>query len=382
MLATILVVGLGEALWLRFVPKYIELLGGSVWAIAVYGTVHDFLDSVYQYPGGWLSDKLGRRKSLIFFTMLASLGYVVYIVSPRWEFLIAGLFLVMAWTSMSQPGLFAIVGDTLPPVQRSTGFGVLSILKRIPVVVAPVLGGWMILQFGLGTGMRINLAVAVVLALVSVLIVRRFYSEHEPEAGEERSFVGLWRSIDVRLKRLLVADCFARWAEGIPNVFIILYVLDVLKHDALEFGSLTSVEMITAIVVYLPVAKLSDRMHRKPFVMLTFSFFALYPLALVTATSTALLLAAFVVAGLREIGEPARKALIVDLAHPSARGRTIGLYYLLRGFAVFPASLVGGWLWSINKELPFYAAFVAGAVGVLIVGLWRFEDQSTQVTQQ
>ncbi len=51
--------GLGEELWKRFVPKYLEALGAPVLAIGLYGTVRDLLDGVYQYPGGWVAVPLG-----------------------------------------------------------------------------------------------------------------------------------------------------------------------------------------------------------------------------------------------------------------------------------------------------------------------------------
>lgn len=43
---------LGENLWIRFLPKYLEALGAPVLAIGAYGSTEDFLDAVYQYPGG------------------------------------------------------------------------------------------------------------------------------------------------------------------------------------------------------------------------------------------------------------------------------------------------------------------------------------------
>ena len=147
--------------------------------------------------------------------------------------------------------------------------------------------------------------------------------------------------------------------------------VNVLKLNALQFGSLTSIQMLTSIVVYIPIAKLSDKMSRKPFVLLTFFFFALYPLSLVIATNNILVVIAFIVGGLREIGEPARKAIIVDLAAQSIRGRTIGLYYLVRGLVVFPASLVGGWLWFNNPQYPFYVAFALGMIGVIVFSMWK-----------
>jgi MFS family permease len=370
MLAMFLVLGMGEELWSRFIPKYLELLGAGAWGVAVYGTLKDLLDAVYPYPGGWLADRLGRRASLILFAGLAIGGYLLYMAAPSWPWILVGTVLVMAWSSLTLPAIFAVIGDHLPPARRAVGFGVQSILKRVPIILAPPLGGALIAWLGFAGGLRAGLAVTVVLALAGIAILRRAYVEAAPPPPSPERLGGLWRTMDPGLKRLLLADVLARWAEGIPKVFILLYVIDVLGGTAVQFGGLTSVQMIAATLVYLPVARLSDRMNRKPFVLATFAFFALFPLALATARGAFWLTAAFVVGGLRETGEPARKALIVDLASAGARGRAVGLYYLIRGLAVFPASLAGGWLWTIDRRLPFYAAFAVGVAGFLVHARW------------
>lgn len=374
MLLTFLVLGMGEELWVRFVPKYLELLGAGIAGVALYGTLRDLLDAIYPYPGGWLTDRLGRRPALILFALLAVAGYALYLISPGWLWVLAGTVLVMAWSSLTLPAIFAVIGDSLPPSRRATGFGVQSILKRVPIILAPPLGGWLIASLGLADGIRVGLAVTIVLAFVGIAILSRSYVEAVPPAPDAGSLADLWRGMDRGLKRLLLADCLARWAEGIPKVFLIFYVIDVLGGTAAGFGWLTSVQMIAATLVYIPLAKMSDRMNRKPFVLLTFGFFALFPLALATASGPAWLAAAFVVAGLRETGEPARKALILDLASAGARGRAVGLYYLIRGLAVFPASLVGGWLWTLDRRLPFYVAFAVGVVGCLVHARWGPAD--------
>jgi predicted MFS family arabinose efflux permease len=104
-------------------------------------------------------------------------------------------------------------------------------------------------------------------------------------------------------------------------------------------------------------------------VVATFVAFALFPLAVISAAGFAGLVAAFVVGGLRETGEPARKAVIVDLADPARRGRTTGLYYLMRSLAITPAALIGGALWSVRPELPFVVAGVFGLSGALVFAL-------------
>ena len=375
MLAAFLVLGMGEELWVRFLPKYLELLGASAFAVAAYGTLRELLDALYPYPGGWLADRIGRRRALELFALLSAAGYVFFLAAPGWTWVLAGTVLVMAWSSLTLPAIFAVLGDSLPAGRRATGFGVQSILKRVPIILAPPLGGLLIAGFGFRSGVRAGLAITIGLALLGIWVLRRSYVEPpRPAVSDGERLGSLWRSMDPRLKRLLSADVLARWAEGIPKVFIVLYVMDVLGAGAAHFGWLTSIQMIAATLVYLPLAKMSDRMDRKPFVLLTFAFFALFPLSLVLAPGEVGLVAAFVVAGLRETGEPARKAMILDLAAPHARGRSVGLYYLIRGLAVFPASLVGGWLWTLDPRWPFYAAFAVGVAACLVHAFWGPRD--------
>jgi len=369
MLAAVMILGMGEELWQRFIPKYLQFLGASAWAIALYGTLKDLLDAVYQYPGGWLADRLGRRLALVLFTLLAIVGYVIYLLSPSWQTILVGTVFVMAWSSLTLPAIFAIIGDNLPSERRAIGFGVQSILKRIPIIAAPPIGGWLIAQGGLANGTKTGLIITIALAFLGLWIVQRGYRETVRTTSDGESFGSIWRRMDANLKRLLLADCLARWAEGIPKVFIVLYVIDGLGMSSLQFGWLTSVQMLTATVIYIPIAKLADRLNRQPFVMLTFAFFTLFPATLALAQNLVWVTLAFIVAGLREVGEPARKAMIVDSADPGARGRAVGIYYLIRGLAVFPASLVGGWLWRMNMQLPFYAAAGIGCIGLLVYAL-------------
>jgi MFS family permease len=165
------------------------------------------------------------------------------------------------------------------------------------------------------------------------------------------------------LRQLLIADCLVRLCEGLPDVFLVLWAIEVVHVSPSQFGILTAILTATAIVSYFPAAVLAGRAEKKSFVVLTYVFFSLFPLAVVLSRSFAALAAAFVLGGLREIGEPARKALIVDLSDPGARGRTVGLYYAIRGFSVAGAAAIGGVLWTVRPALTFVVAAVLGLVG-------------------
>lgn len=124
--------------------------------------------------------------------------------------------------------------------------------------------------------------------------------------------------------------------------------------------------MATSLAVYVPVARLADRGGRERWVALTYAFFAAFPLIVGLSTSAWIIVIAFVLMGLREIGEPPRKAMIVDLAREGRRSVDVGAYYLVRGLAVFPASLLGGWLWRFTPQLTFFCAAAIAASGLFV----------------
>jgi MFS family permease len=359
---------LGENLWRRFLPKYLEALGAPILAIGAYGSVEDALDGLYQYPGGWASDRQGRRRALLLFVALAAVGYVVIAAAPTWPVVFVGLLFIMCWTSMASPTLFAVVGDALPAGRRSVGFSVQAILRRLPILVAPALGGALIAYAGIGVGVRAGLLVSVALAVLTLVVVRRMRLDR-PAAAAPTDIRAVWRSLPGSLRRLLASDICIRTCDAMVGVFLVLYAVNIVGVSAPAFGGLIGVQTATVILCSLPAAHLADRVGRKPFVIATFVAFASFPITVVAAHSLAGLVGAFVVGGLREIGEPARKALILDLVRPDVRARGVGLYYLVRGIAIAPAATVGGLLWQVSPTLPFLMAGAIGLVGVLLFTL-------------
>lgn len=370
----VFLVGLGEELWKKFLPKYLESLGASVVVVGLFGTAEDFFDAIYQYPGGWLADRWGRRRALLIFLAAAITGYFIYLASPTWPYLFLGLAFVMSWQAMGSPAMFATIGDALPKERRAMGFTVQSILKRIPMVISPLLGGMMIGAFGLQKGIRTGLLVTLALAGLTAPLL---FSLRLNVAT--RDFVkvrGVWNSFHSTLKRLLVSDIVIRMCEGMADIFVVLYATNISGITMPKYGILVAVQLMTAILIYVPSARIADRVGRKPVVIATFLCFALFPVAVVLARSFGGLIAAFVVGGLREIGEPSRKAMIVDFAQQQLRARTVGLYYLVRSLSITPASAIGGLLWKLSPEVPFVTAGIIGLAGTLIFAV-SVEEQHT-----
>jgi len=303
----VFLVGLGEELWKKFLPKYLELLGASATAIGLFGTAEDFFDALYQYPGGWLADHLGRRRAFLTLLAAASTGYLIYLFSPSWPFLFLGLAFTMAWQSMASPAIFATIGDALPKERRAMGFTVQSMLKRIPMVISPLVGGAVIGAFGLRIGIKAGLAITLVFVGIAVPLLFLINLRIAPK--DSIKLRGVWNAFHPTLKRLLVSDIAIRMCEGMSDIFTVLYVTNMTGITVPLYGVLVAVQLATAILVYIPSAKIADRLGRKPFVIATFVCFALFPVTVVLANSFAWLVGAFVIRG------PARDRRTLTQSH-------------------------------------------------------------------
>jgi MFS family permease len=357
----------GEQLWTTFMPKYLEALGAPLVAIGLWGSSKDFLDAMLQYPGGAISDRQGSERALRLFTAIAGLGYLIYWLAPAWPWLFVGLLFASAWGSLASPAMFALVAESLPPGRRARGFLIQSVLRRVPMLFAPFLGGLLADRMGMRSGTHVGFAISVGLAIVALWFQARFYVSPEREvARKSEGLATLWRNAPGPLRRLLVADVAARAAESMADVFVILYATNHLGvQSKAVFGGWVGLKYGVSIVSYFPGAWLAERFGQRPPVIFTFLMFAAFPFAVGLANGSAGLTWAFVVAGLRELGEPARKAMIVDAAPAHARAETVGAYYLARSVSIIPAGLLGGVLYARDVHSPFWAAAAIGLVGAI-----------------
>ena len=375
LLVALVLAGTGERLWLGFAPKYLETLGAGVLVIGLFDALQTFLGAVYAYPGGWLTDHWGQRRSLLLFNALTLAGYVLVLVWHHWLALVVGAFLFLAWSALSLPATFSVVASSLDKRQHTMGIGVQSMVRRVPMMVGPLVGGWLITRFGWEHGVRLALLGCIALSAATALFQwcmaesPKTESDRSPDARPGISFFGVVKSFNPTLRELLVSDILIRFCERLPYAFVILWAMNQGGVTAEQFGWLVAIEMVTAMLCYIPVAHLADKHGQRPFVFATFIFFTLFPVTLLFAHSFTWLVVAFVVRGLKEFGEPARKALIIAQAQPELRARTYGAYYLIRDTIVTTGSFLGAWLWSISPQANFIGASICGGLGT--IWFWR-----------
>src|SRR5437879_6893489 len=216
LLIAIFVIGAGEELWMRFVPKYLLALGATVFVIGLYDALRTLVGAIYAYPGGVLVDRWGHRQSFIIFNVVSIVGYLLVLLIPHWAAVIAGMFLFLSWTCFSLPATFSLVGAALEANRHSMGVGVQSVIKRLPIMIAPIIGGMLIDRFGVINGVRVALTVSIFLSVVTIFVQGHLREEArvQREKTERWNFWRSLREFNSTRRRLLLSDILIRFCEG------------------------------------------------------------------------------------------------------------------------------------------------------------------------
>jgi MFS family permease len=368
LLIAIFVIGAGEELWMRFVPKYLQVLGATVLMIGLYDALRTLLGAIYAYPGGVLVDLWGHRRAFITFNFFSIAGYSLVLLIPHWGAVIAGMFLFLSWTCFSLPATFSLVGETLAANRYAMGIGIQMVIRRVPIMVAPIVGGILIDRFGVIPGVRLGLTMSILLSTATIFVQRELRDEPKEKAVVANRWK-FWRSLqefNAPMRRLLLSDILIRFCERIPYAWAVIFAMDYIGMSGRQVGVLTMIEVLVASLCIIPASHFADKYRREPFVIVTFLMFTLFPISLLVSRNFNMLALAFAIRGLKEFGDTSRKALIISYSEPERRGQMVGAYYLMRDLIVSIAALLGAYLWKLGPRLNFLGAAAFGVAGTIV----------------
>jgi predicted MFS family arabinose efflux permease len=285
---------------------------------------------------------------------------------PHWGAVIVGMFLFLSWSCFSLPATFSLVAAALEANRHSMGIGVQSVIKRLPIMIAPFFGGLLIDRFGVIGGVRIALLISILLSGATIFLQRQIQDDAKSETPEAR--LNFWQSLgqfNSPMRRLLLSDILIRFCERIPYAWVVIFAMDYIGVSARDIGVLTTVEMLAAVLCIIPASHYADRYGREPFVIVTFIMFTLFPISLLVSRSFFALVVAFAIRGFKEFGDTSRKALIIGYCNPTRCGQMVGTYYLVRDLIVSIAAIFGAYLWKQGAAVNFLGAAAIGLAGTI-----------------
>lgn len=340
--------------------------------------------AVSQVLGGAVTDRFGRRKSMVFFSAVDVLVYIALALlaaytAPVWT--IAFVYIVGGLLSgIKQPATTAIIVDLAPGSKLTEAYGMAQIVANIGWVIGPLLGGFMFATLSYAW----LFALAVLTSVASLILI--LAALKESYAGK-RTGAGLKAAFSVKADKALFYYIglnllvFIAYTQ-IVNMYSV-FVVDKLGFTAAQYGILITIASAFAVIFQYPITRLvATRMGDKNALFWGSFIFGLGYLSLGWITGFGWSVVAILVITLGELlFVPSSSATVGRLAPPDQRGRYMGLLGTGAGLGIAIGPLLGGVLFDTAAGTPplMWGAFAAIAVIGALGFLWWFSSYKNRL---
>jgi len=345
----------------------VTVLGASTELVGLIEGVGEATASISKLFSGWLSDHLGKRKTLTLLGYgLGALSKPLFALAPSANWVLAARFSDRVGKGLRGAPRDALVGDLTPPEQRGAAYGLRQALDTVGAFAGPLLALGLMALFS--ENFRIVFWAAVIPGLLAVLILALFVKEPSQRTGPAASRVAIRWS---ELRRfgtpfwLIVGVGAVLTLARFSEAFLILRAQAAGLSLALIPIVLIAMNIVYALSAY-PMGALSDRLDRRTMLIAGFAVLIVADLVLAVAPNIWIVMLGVCLWGFHMgISQGLLAALVADSAPQQIRGTAFGLFNFVGGIAVLLASLVAGFLW---QSFGPAATFAAGA-GFTVLGL-------------
>jgi MFS family permease len=364
-----------------YYQPYVQALGGEQFpmALGVIGFANFLAMAAVAFPGGYLADKYGRRWLITTMTFGLALSYLIFVFAPNWHFILIGM-IIQGLCLIYQPALFAMVQDSLPEERRGVGSSLIQMIHGTFNTPGPIIGGLLILEFGLILGMRIVYAFVTILFLIAAFwrlrlketitnsepIRFRYFISSYPQAFRE-CCINVWKAVPRSILWLFTVQIMFMFANSQVNVTNAIYAIDQLGIPE-ELWWLTFIPMlVTMVVASIPIGKTIDRFGPK--IPLMFGPIALAISSLLFAHGNIFtVMISMCLNGLVFLLIMASAmTLTASLVEPDNRGKVRGFLNFTGYISQGVGMLLGNFFYNLYYPLPFYIAAGLTPLMILII---------------
>lgn len=367
----------GEMIFIFF-PVYFTNLGASVTQVGMMFTVASLVPLALQIVGGWLSDTIGRLRTIALGSLGGLLGYIGMALAPTWEWAILALSLEYISGSLVGPSFAAYIAEQSDETERGRTFGLITGIFQIVTVIGPSLGGFIAGRLGFRPLMA---AGAIIYGLATILRLWMALSARfaHPQSGGVIHLASLKTNIAM-IAGMITAGGVFTWifiTDGIVDIsqrlssnLLSLFMTQVGGLTVEQIGGLTSLMGISIMGAMFTAGYLSDRMGERVTIAAGFGLMGAGILTFVISPSLAgFTLSSILFGAGRGTVSPAYSALVSKVVPERQRGIAYGLVETSLGVFSLPAPWAGSQLWrAFSPRVPFL--ITAGAALLSIIPVW------------
>jgi len=358
------------------IPVYLRSLGADVAQVGLFFTISAIAPVALMVLGGWLSDTMGRLLSFYIGCVAGGLAFIVYAISPTWEFALLAPPLQAISYSLIRPSYRAYIADHTRPENRGRVFAIAEAAANVTWIFGGPLGGFIAHNSGFYALFLVTSTGGIVAAALAVFLISRSGGV-STDLPQERPSLGSLRTSMLQMTRVILSGGLVTWlliTDGIRDVsfrmsfdLMPVYLSDEWGLTLQQIGLLDGIFGVVLVLAGYPAGWLTDKVSERLALVSGLASVLASRLAFVYASS----FAGFAVSwSLLAIGvammDPPIQSLISKAVPPRLRGITVGLLATSWGIVSLPSPWIGGLLWTyFGPRVPFLATVALGSLALI-----------------
>lgn len=363
-------------MYMTMLPLYLKYLGADILQVGVFFTVSQIVPLVLQVLGGWISDSIGRLRSVAIGSVVGLGAFISPIFVPTWQWLYLSELLNAVTRSLIGPSFGAFIAEETPEEHRGKVYGITDTIYTVVTVIGPPLAGWLADTYGFRVMLAVAAGIYVCATTIRLILANVAGKRRQENVREKLSFASLKVNFKT-ITGLALAGGVLTWlllTDGVRDVafsmsfnLMPIYLEEIGGMSLQQIGWLTSFFGIAMMITTIPAGWFADKFGERTAIALGFFLEFLAMLLLINVDGFVGFAAVWAVFGVG-VGllSPAYQSLLSKVLPERLRGTGFGLIHASLGIFSLPAPAIGSFLWkTFNPQVPFYITAIFALLTVI-----------------
>jgi MFS family permease len=367
---------IASEMYMTMLPLYMRYLGADVMQIGIFFTVSQIIPLILQVLGGFISDTIGRLKSVALGSLIGLGAFISPIFVPTWQWLYLTEGLNSVTRSLIGPSFGAFIAEETTEEHRGKVYGITDTIYTVVTVIGPPLAGWLADSYGFRIMLAVAAGIYVCATIIRVFLAKAAGKNRAETAREKLSFKALKMNFKT-IFGLAVAGGVLTWlliTDGVRDIAFSLswrlmpvYLEDIAGLNLQRIGWLWSIFGIAMMITTIPAGWFADKFGER--IAIAFGFFLEF-IALLLLINVETFIGFAVAWAVFGVGvgllSPAYQSLLSKVLPERILGTGFGLIHASLGIFSLPAPAIGSFLWkTISPQAPFYITAVFALITVI-----------------